>query len=185
VTIDLDIVRRRALAIAVLLVLVLLAVQLLIMPVVSWFQTNRNERDRSLRQLAKLQTLVDAAPAMENALSTIDAHAIWQRLYPAGGSGALQQDFRSIVEAQGITLDSVQPLENTHMGDFDQIRVQVAFNTTIDHLSRLLLAVQSAPHMLRFDKLYVTAPMTQSGNDNPVLVVRGDVVGYSHAADAP
>lgn len=184
-TLDLDRVRSRGLAIAVLIAALVLAAEILVVPAVSYFRSARAERDHSLHQLAKLQALVDAAPAMDQALAQLDAHAIWQHLYPVGGSATLQQDFRMLVDAQKITLDSVQPLDPATAGDFDKLILKVAFNTTIDRLGHLMLAMQASPHALRFENLYVTAPLTQNGNQNATLVVRGDVVGYGRSASTP
>ena len=184
-TFDLDRLQRRTLAVAVALVVVLLAAEILIVPVISYFRSAADDREQSLRQLAKLQTLVDSAPAMQQALAQIDAHPIWQHVYPSGASADLQQDFRALADAQKITLDSVQPIDPANGGDFDRIGLRVSFNTTIDHLSRLLLAMRSAPHGVHFENLYITSPMAQNAGENAQLMVRGDVVGLSRPAGKP
>ena len=185
-TLDLDRLRGRAAAIGLLLALLVLTVNAIVVPAELYLRDGGSEREHSLHQLTKLRALVDATPAMKQALERIDAHPVWQRLYPAGGgSAALQQDFRNLVEAQGIKLDSVEPRDPEPVDDFQKLTLRVTFSTTIDHLARLQLAMRAAPRLLRFENLGIAAASAHIESGNPILSVRGDLVGYSQGAAAP
>lgn len=173
---------QRLSALGLLVLTLLLLAMLTIAPVVGTVGSEVDQRRLLQKELAKLQGLVDANPEMSRVLAQIDAHPMWQRVYRnpsvAEAESELQKDFRALAEAQGISVDTLQPLDPSSEKDFTHIALRVGFNTSIDHLGQLLAAMQAAPHFMKFENFYVTAPMSQSPAGNAPLIVRGDVVAY-------
>lgn len=180
---------QRLAALGLLGLALVLLLALTLGPVFTAVQSEIEQRRLLLKELAKLQGLVDAEPGMGEMLAKIDAHPMWQRIYldpsVASAESGLQRDFRALAEAQGIGVDTLQPLDPAVMKDFTGISLRVGFNTQIDHLGQLLAAMQAAPHFMKFENLYVTAPTSQNGAGNAPLVVRGDVRAYLLAGQNP
>jgi Tfp pilus assembly protein PilO len=167
----------------------LVVISATILPLTGFVRSEFEQRRLTLRELAKLEGLVAAEPDLRKLVSQIDAHPLWQRIYrdsaPGTAAANLQKDFRTLAEAQGISVDTLQPLDPTVEGKFVRLSLRVGFNTTIDHLGQLLAAMEAAPRFVKFENLYVTAPMSQNGSGNAPLVVRGDVLAYFTAEQAP
>jgi len=178
---------RRALALSLLCAALLILLGITVLPLTAFVRSEIDQRQLILREQAKLAGLVAAEPDLRKLVDQIDAHPLWQRVYRESSAGAaaasLQKDFRSLAEAQGISVDTLQPLDPTAEGQFARVSLRVGFNTTIDHLGQLLLAMEAAPRFVKFENLYVTAPMSQNGAGNAPLVVRGDVLAYSFASE--
>lgn len=180
---------QRILAVGLLALAAALLASLTVAPLAGAVRAQVGDRRLLEKEAAKLQGLVDAEPELRSVTTRIDAHPMWQRIYRGASreeaETALQKDFRSLAEEQGISLDTLQPTEAAKEQDFTRIGVRVGFNTSIDHLAQLLAAIQAAPHFMRFENLYVTSPMVQSGAGNPPLVVRGDAVAYAILGAGP
>jgi len=176
-------------ALGLLSLALVLLLTLSLVPLFAAVQSEIEQRRLLLKELAKLQGLVDAEPGMSEMLAKIDAHPMWQRLYldpsVAAAESDLQKDFRALAETQGISVDTLQPLDPAIEKDFTGISLRVGFNTQIDHLGQLLTAMQAAPHFMKFENLYITSPMSQNGTGNAPLVVRGDVRAYLLAGQNP
>lgn len=176
---------RRFLAVALFVLAAAGLLSSIVLPLAGWIRDERAARALALRQAARLQGLVEARPRLKATLDAIGAHPFWRRVYRGSGASAaeaaMQNDFRSLAAAQGITLDMLRPLASDSQGGFTRVALEVSFSTTIDHLGQLLLAMEAAPHFLRFRNLYVTAPMSQNGDGNALLMVRGDLVAYQLA----
>ena len=173
---------RRGLAVSLLVMSAGLLLSLTILPAINWMRSELDERQLMVKELSKLQGLVDSEPELRALHGKIDGHPLWQRIYRGDSSGTadseLQQDFRAMAEKQGITVDTIQPLNSVSLNGFTQLSLRVGFNTTIDHLGMLLLAIEAAPRLMRFENLYVTAPMSQNAGSNAPLVIRGDLISY-------
>ncbi len=181
--------RHRMAALGLLGVVAALALATVLGPLVGLVRSEIEQRGLLTREASKLQGLKNAEPELQRLVAAVDAHPLWQRIYRGGGiadtQAALQKDFRQLAEAQGITVDALQPLDPAAAGPFTAIALRVSFNTTIDHFSQLLAAMEAAPHAVRFENLYVTAPMSQTGTGNAPLVVRGDVLAYFDPESGP
>lgn len=173
---------RRICALGLLALTLISLLSLTIAPLIGAMRSEVEQRRLLQKELATLQGLVDATPQMSRLLAQIDAHPMWQRLYRdasvAEAEPELQRDFRALAEAQGIGVDTLQPLDPLGEQDFVHISLRVGFNTTIDHLGQLLVAMQAAPHFMKFENIYITSPMGQGTPGNAPLVVRGDVLAY-------
>ena len=173
--------QRRFLALGFLALAVLLLLCLTVVPLAASTRSEIEQRQLSLKELSKLQGLVAAEPQLRDALDKVEALPMWQRVYHGPGASAaepgLQADFRALADAQGITVDTLQPLDASTEKEFTRLALRVGFNTTIDHLGQLLAAMEAAPHVMQFKNLYITSPMSQGGGNAP-LVVRGDLSAY-------
>lgn len=173
---------RRLAALLLLGMSFALLISLTLLPLVGFVNSLIQQRRLELKQLSTLLGLVSAEPELRASVARIDAHPIWQRLYrnPVTGEAEseLQGDFRALATSQGITVDTLQPLEPSAEKEFTRLLLRVGFNTTVDHLGQLLVAMAAAPHFMKFENLYVTSPMSQNGGSNAPLVVRGDVLAY-------
>lgn len=177
---------QRNIAIGLLVLAVSAVIFGVVNPLLALLGDQGRRRTDAELELARRTSLITQLPVLKELLSRIDGHPLWQRLYSGNGASAeLQRDFRTLAEVQGLSLDALQPLENADEGDVASLRLRVSFSTTIDRLGKLLLAMNAAPKLLRFENLYVTSPINQNRDSNPSLVVRGDVVAFSLPAPRP
>jgi hypothetical protein len=180
---------RRILAVGLFALAALLLIVLTVGPCLSPIASERERRVLLLKERNKLQKLVDSEAELTALLAKIDAHPLWQRTYRGAAThqveSEMQKDIRTLADAQGISIETVQPLDPVDETVLKRLSLRVGFTTTIDHLSQLLLGMAAAPHYLQFQNLYVTSPMSQNAGANPVLVVRGDVSAYQLADPSP
>lgn len=169
-------------AVAILGLVTLLIATLLIDPVVSFFANAGHRQQIGLERLQKLQRLASRAPDMERDLKKLVDDPVWTRIYKTpsteAAATALQSEFRELSVRRAIVLDNVQPLPSQREGEFTKLLVRVGFNATIDQLAGLLTSMESSSRMLLLDTLYVSAPLNQASDSNPVLTIRADVASY-------
>ena len=179
--------QRRRLAIGLLVAAVLLVV-LPIAAGVWWLNRYYGSRlETSVDQLERYRRIAAARPAAARDLELMRTHDP-KRFFLRSGAAALsaaeaQEALRSIVEANGGRLITMQAPNSRVEGRYRQVTVNVQLTANILALRKILNAIETRTPFLFVDNLMVRSQVPSNfkpgPGSEPEMFVQFDVTGYS------
>lgn len=140
--------RRRLLAAGLLLAVVAAGGFGVVLPVLDGMAEAAEQQDRQRALLARLERVSAQGPALQRELAAMDAALAAPELLiraPSASQAAaqLQATLRSLLEAEGIALDSAQALPPVPQGPLLRVGLRVELRAGLEPLTRLLHAMES------------------------------------------
>lgn len=140
--------RRRGLAVLILLTLVVLAWAIIIRPLVEAFGGQNADVKKSLRLLASYQALVAAQPHIEAELRDMrqrnaSASGLVEGSTTALAAAKLQSDLKTIVESNGGAVLSSQNLQPSAANGFEKIEVRYDLSLPLGSLRKVLYQIET------------------------------------------
>jgi general secretion pathway protein M len=181
----------RTAALGILAILVLAVFQFAVEPVLSTYQSNRDDIARSKQLLQRYEALIAERPGLIQRIEALDADdgdatAYLENSDEALAGVELQDMVSSVVDAAGGTVKSVQVLPAIDVEEGPPLRksgLKLRFSADIDTLAETLFELESMEPLLFIDQLQVTAARTRQATDSasvaPELDVRIDVFGFA------
>jgi hypothetical protein len=172
---------RRGLAVLLLADVLIIAYVAMISPLRSVLVGQSEWRHSVARDLARARGLLAIDAPLNDALKDVGRSPVASRLLNAAGANpasSLQADLTSVAASSGVTYEQTEPMTETAEGLLTRYGVRVVFSLQVDRLRRWIELVRASPHLLRVDRLQVTAPQEQGGTDNPTLHVIAEVYGF-------
>lgn len=169
---------NRAAAMALLAVAGLAIWLLLAQPLLSALTGHSGEeQEKSLQLLARYDAVIAQKAALEAHLKSLGSAADDQTGLVVGQTAAvaaasLQGELRTLIEAAGGEIRSVQVLPVEKIEDFEKIAVQYELNLPPGSLQRLLQALESHRTVLTLDALRVRVSETLRTTDDSSLEAR-------------
>lgn len=182
--------RSRLLAIGILAACLTIAWVILCAPILSRWQDQQEELERSTRLLSAYRTARASRPALEEKLRQLQQQGASTAGLVEGTSAALaaaklQSDLRSIVEANAGQVRSTQNLPSVTKDDFEKVSIGSDFSIPMGHLKALVYQIETHSPFLFIDKVEIRMPETwQPVDENtlpPSLEIRWVVSGYRWA----
>ncbi len=178
--------RRRAIALAALLLLTALGVVAVIWPAMAVIAGQTEWRADATERLGRYRALSASRKEIEEQLHRAQTHPLWNGLLSgtdaAAATNVLQGEFRGLLDAQRIAVQSSSPLDALVGPRITRVGVRLNIDVTIDQLQMLLERVRVHAHLLVLDNLIVTAPQNQSPEQNASLNVQLEVWGFIRSA---
>lgn len=172
-------------AVVILLLALLLFWSAVASPILGWLQRSTQQRKELQIELARLNLLAARQPQLTETLAQLESDPFWGRLYseaPSLALTSLQNDFRAVCLAQGVTIETMQPSAIEPSPQLTPIGFRFTASMTMDRLVALSEAVSRAEKLMAIGDLNVSSPGLQEDTDNPVLQVSGEVSGYTIGA---
>jgi hypothetical protein len=178
--------KSRAAALCALAAGLALVALVVVMPIAGAFSAQSDETDDALHQLGVYRAEMASKPALEAALNDLNRKGASVPGVVEGDSvalaqAALQAQVKSVIEANGGTLRSMQILPVTTQGGFDVVAIQCDLSVPQAHLQGLAYAVASHAPYLFVDEASISAPPadldTPQAHDPP-LDIRWTIHGY-------
>lgn len=182
---------RRAVALlGVPLAIVLLGV-LIWLPVDFVRQAQLDWRNEAIDTLSSAHHVSAVQATLDQQLVAMRSSPLWSRFYrtpnSASATTALHADLSAVLNTAQASVQSLTPIPSEEQPAFTRVGVRFAASVRMNDLQNLLTAMSAHSRYMRVERLVVTAPQTQSPDENPPLAVTMDVYGYqlSDAAKAP
>ena len=174
---------RRALALLLVPVVVAVAWNALVVPA-QWIAKSQDEwRDETRRTLARARGHAASLGSLQKQVDALPASPVWQRLYVMngtdGGSTSVQQDVAALCGAAGLENPVITALPAEKAGPLMQLTMRIAMTGSADRLKVFLVKLREQPRYLRVDRINITSPQAQSGDQNPVLTINMDIAGFA------
>lgn len=175
----------RALIAFVLVPATMLAVGALLISSLVWSlqsQTHWREEVRQTLRRANAASL-DAATITQD-LEAVRHSADWHRFYPVsvegmGSAAAMQSEISALFQGARVNAQSLVLLPAIEHEHFTQLGVRVTSSVRLDELESILSALATHPRFIRVQRLSITAPHSQSRDQNPPLAVTLELAAFS------
>ncbi len=179
--------QSRRLALILLLVALALGIGAIAVPV--WLLNRHYDRamTESLDKLDRYRRIAASRPAVVRDLESMRVHDP-RRLFLRSGAAALsaaeaQEALRTIIEAGGGRLITMQAPTSREDGRYRQVTVNVQLTANVVALRRILSAIESRTPLLFVDNLMVRSQVPSNFKPGPgaepEMFVQLDVSGYS------
>jgi hypothetical protein len=155
-------------------------------PIADYIDAHAEQRGISLRALRRDRALLQEAPAVQAALSSVDRNVHWQSLYespePEATAVQLEADLRALLKSTGnpTSMTVVPPVAR---GPVTRIGVKVSMSMRVDQLAQTLELLQRQPKRLQIESLIIQSPDFQPADTNPMLTIQAEIVGFMVAAN--
>lgn len=179
--------KRRQLALALLAGAVLLGLAILVVPFWYWNRYYANALENYSSQLDRYRRIAAARPTAARDLELMRTHDP-KRYFLRSGAAALsaaeaQEAMRSVVEANGGRLITMQAPNSRVEGRYRQVTVNVQLTANVVALRKILHAIESRTPYLFVDNLMVRSQVPSNfkpgPGSEPEMFVQFDVSGYS------
>lgn len=174
---------QRALALLAIPTALMLIGFVIIWPAWKLYRGQTEWRANAVQALAHERGLAEIEKPLHERLDALAQLKSWDRLYRVRTDSdaliALQSDISGLLAASGARAQSFTSLPAVTTGALSKVGVRVTGAMSIDRLRELLQQMTALAHYVRIEKLLITAPLTQSAQENPTLNVTLDVVGFA------
>jgi general secretion pathway protein M len=178
---------RRFLAWALLAAVLALPYLLIIRPVIAHYQETAETISQRQELLARYRQIAAGRSAFEERLIQLQDDALQAGAYLSGDSEALvaaelQNQVRTLIEAEGGRLESTQILPGTDENGFRRVTIRVRMTADIDSLFRIAYALEGGQPYLFIDSIDINARQARTGRvisgEEGAMTVGCDVFGY-------
>jgi hypothetical protein len=171
---------QRPLAIALLVATLASAWLAIVSPITTYLSERTEQRGISLRALRRNRALIQAAPAVQAALASVEHSARWQNFYtaerPEAATLQLESDLRTLFKGtNNPTSMTAQPA--TSQGGVTRVAVKVTFSMRVDQLADALDLLHRQTKHLEIESLTIQAPDLQAADTNPLLLIQAEIAG--------
>jgi hypothetical protein len=141
----------------------------------------------ALRAVRRNRALIQAAPAVQAALESVEHSPRWQNFYvadrPQAATLQLEGDLRTLFKpTNNPTSMTAEPA--TSKGTVTRISVKVTLSMRVDQLAEALDLLHRQTRHLEVESLTVQAPEFQTADTNPPLMIQADIAGLMVMRDA-
>ncbi|HWA90950.1 MAG TPA: type II secretion system protein GspM [Rhizomicrobium sp.] len=158
----------------------------IVAPIAAAFSAQDDEIEDSLRQLGFYRAEIAAKPALEAELKSLNAQGasvpgVIDAPSTAIAQAKLQSEIKSIVEANGGSVRSMQVMASANQSGFEIVAVQSDLSVPEARLKDLATAVAAHAPYLFVDEASVSAPPREPddpANRQATLDIRWTVHGY-------
>jgi general secretion pathway protein M len=155
--------RQRLLALVLLLGAVALAVLFVVLPLLEASRQHGERMGLLRRQAQAMEAMIDARERFEAAVAALEANTALQSLTvsadgPAIAGAQVQGQLTQILSAAGAMVTSAQVLPEEPAGPLTRIRMQMAAETDMGGLVKILHGVATARPLLTVERLSVRDP---------------------------
>jgi general secretion pathway protein M len=182
----------RLVAILLVAVVAVAGYILLVEPIVDAYvevdQAIANARER----LEHFERLGATRPALAAQMAELERRHSSQGYYLSGGTdalaaAALQDRLKQVVEANGTTIRSIQPLPGADEEGFRRVTVRAQMTATTESLFRSVYTLEAGAPLVFIDNIDIQSRLARRAADaagdsglleEPVLTVGFDVYGY-------
>jgi hypothetical protein len=143
-------------------------------------------RERTRSALARDRGRAELIPHLNAELQRVRSAPIWTRFY-AKSSGVnasvqMQGEVAKLGSGAGLLVKATSQVPAEVHGALGKLTLRMTATAAVDQLERFLRALRTNAHVLRVERLTVTAPQDQVLDANAVLAVTLDITGYERVA---
>ncbi len=181
---------RRLISVLALAGLVGLVLFAGVLPIVRDSATLDADRAAAYAEIARARSFARSAPSLAAAARELETAPLWSQLLVGESRTAVEAALFAQVRGfmdSGATLHAVEPLPPLSRDGLTRVGVRVQSTLTIDAVRNFVERVESAPQLLRFGALTITAPPVQSSlapAQNEVLTLRAEIYGWTRIPGA-
>lgn len=182
----------RLVALLLLLAMMAAAYVFIADPLVVAYSETDEAIDNTRVYLGHVERLGATRPEFAKQMAELDRRHVAQGYYLSGGTDALaavalQDRLKQIIEANGGTLRSIQPLAGMDEQGFRRVTVRVQMTGTIESLFRTAYSLEAGMPLVFIENIGIqnrTARHTSTTTDDseltqePILTVGFDLYGY-------
>lgn len=183
----LPLVKRRAIAIGILLLAAALLWLVVVVPLRALVLSQAQWRADTAREIARDRGMAKTAAQVREIAAAVDASPLRARLYDAGNGMAitdqLQNDLRAALLQSGVEPTTFKVLPGTQVSGLRAHRVEFSSIMTVEQLRGFFVALSAQPRFVRVERLQLDAPQQQRNDENPHMTVLMEVRAF--AVDVP
>lgn len=147
-----------------------------------WLFPSAEYYDELREDLSKDRAWAQSAGSIAEHSQTLSSSDLWQQLYVAKskeeGAAKLLMDLRSVLGHSGVDATSEIEMRSGEPGGPPEVGARLVAIMVVSQLQQVLQQISTHTRLLEVRRLSVTAPPSQSPNENPSLTVTLEVVGY-------
>lgn len=151
------------------------------------YHAQHDWRATAVRTLAQQRALAALEQDIDAQLARLPDLRAWRRLYsgtpPSAAVTALQSDIHRALAASRAHAQTIAPIEIAQEGPLRRIGLRVVVPMQVDQLREFMLQLDRLTRLVRLEHLVVHAPTGQAPQENPVLTVTMDIVGFAPATE--
>jgi Tfp pilus assembly protein PilO len=182
--------RRRLLALGILATLLAALLFGLVGPLAEALAERAEQEQRQRDLLLRFERVIAQGPALRRELAALDAEIaepgmLLRAPTASQAAASLQATLRALLEAEGVTPDSAQPLPSAPHGPLTRVAMRIELRTDHETLARVLAAIEAHRPQLLVREALIVAPRDQQGGPprdgaaGPRLAVRIDVAALA------
>ena len=179
--------QSKAAALAILVLALAIAVGAVALPV--WllnrrYQTAVEDSTGRLERYSKIVGMRDGLQKKAVQVKALEAnHHFLKSASPALVAAELQEQARTIIDASGGKLSSIQTLPHKDDGQYRQVSVALQLNAPLSAIKAMLYALETAHPYLFIDNFSIRAPFNVGTRTEfatePDLIVQFNLTGYA------
>lgn len=179
--------QSKAAAILILLLVVMLAVSAVVAPL--WLLNQRYDLavEDAAARLARYSKIIGMRDGLQKKAMDVKAleanHHFLKSASPALAAAELQEQAKTILDANGGKINSLNILPHKDDGQYRQVSVSLQLSAPLSAVKAMLYALESARPYLFIDNFSVRAPFNVGARNEAAieqdLVVQFDLTGYA------